>query len=122
MAPRPRDREALGLADRLVSAAFGGVVGAVAAFVLVLLLRGASAYVAHDDFAPSFAHWTAGGALLFAGLGFVLGPRAASLLGSAISAVWTAEAWAYWWYWPLRRILVVIAIGLAVAAVKWLLY
>ena len=66
------------------------------------------------------AHFIFIPAVLLIGLviGWVLGSRAADLLGTAISAVWHAEAYAYSWYWPLRTIGLVMLIGLVVGMYK----
>jgi hypothetical protein len=116
--PSRRGGESVDLGDRLVSAVFGGIVGAAVGFVVALLLAGGSHWVHVGDFSPSFRNWTIGTGAVFALAGLAFGARAASLLGDLISAIWTAEAYAYWWYWPWRIAVAVIGIGLLLAFLR----
>lgn len=114
--PTPPARETVG--DRLVSAAFGGAIGAGFGFLLALLLAGASAWIRVGTFHPSFAAWTIGGGVLFALGGLVLGSRASEILGSAIGAVLNAEAFAYTWWWSFRWFFAVLVLGIVGAVLR----
>jgi hypothetical protein len=118
MALPPRQREpGLTLGDRLVSAGFGAVVGAVLGGFIALLLTGTSHWVHYGEFEPHFREWIVGMAALAAVAGLLVGPRLGDWLGSAFSGLLKAEAAGMSpWYGSWQLWLVLMAAGIAARA------
>lgn len=101
------------LGERLASAVFGGVLGALLGGLCWWLYGLAYSLRFHGPgIDPALRHWLVGMGGSFALLGLVLGARVADWLGDALSAIISLE----WDTQPAQHTLVlVLALGLLVA-------